>query len=170
MSSDDLLKVVFTPGLIDRFAAWKKKHRNSDYVIADIDHWPGHGPRAGEDFPCLLTHGTVVLIEGDKWKLALGKEHLFAQGFNIWPRMHPTFPTARPLPEMMELKEYQARTVGGNCMNLAIQASWMIYVLANIRKVKSFIPAPILPTNAESSDDQGGSDGEQVPASANSQG
>eukprot|EP00959_Pyramimonas_sp_CCMP1952_P150618 3152223-Pyramimonas_sp.AAC.1 len=32
----------------------------------------------------------------------------------------------------------------------------MLYVLANVRKVKTFIPKAILPTNAESSGDEKG--------------
>ena len=134
--------MLFPPCAVQRFKEYSKLREEApdEVFLMDIEHWPGFGPAPGPDFPCLVTRGKVIMFkrgECKQWTLATGNEHLFAQGFNMWPNLcGKKFPCARLRPEMSQLEPYQKKLRAGNSMNLIVQASWMIYVLANIRRVE----------------------------------
>eukprot|EP00959_Pyramimonas_sp_CCMP1952_P177025 3700001-Pyramimonas_sp.AAC.1 len=77
MDPDDRVQAAFAPGTVDRCKAWREKDkRTKGFIISDIEHWPGRGPGGCQEFPCLLTHGTVLRMDqSGEWQLALGKDH-----------------------------------------------------------------------------------------------
>eukprot|EP00959_Pyramimonas_sp_CCMP1952_P049559 1035233-Pyramimonas_sp.AAC.1 len=93
--------------------------------------------------------------QSGEWQLALGKDHLFAQCFNVWPYIGSKFPVARLCPELQTLGDCARKALAGITKNLPIQASWMIYVLSNIRRIKSVIPTPVLPVKSDNSAEDG---------------
>jgi len=102
---NDLLKMILSPSALLRHQSHmlnrEKLYGNgATNYFADLDHWPGMGASGGRKIPTLVTHGIVMEFPCDDkpWRIALGAEHLFAQGFNMWPGESPGFPTARLLP------------------------------------------------------------------------
>ena len=89
-------------------------------------------------FPAMLTHGTVCSIDGpDSWRLATPTERFVSLGFHCLPdtcRDHPPSRLMRVI-SSAGLAHRQIEQVTGNGMHLQAQACWMVYVLANTKRV-----------------------------------
>eukprot|EP00969_Alexandrium_andersonii_P302833 13386609-Alexandrium_andersonii.AAC.1 len=81
---------------------------------------------AGPDWPCQLTHGTVLPFKqgpgADDEKPCLGtaKEHLVAQGFHAVEAVTQDYPLSKMAAILANLKEWEIKHLAGNGMHLAM--------------------------------------------------
>ena len=130
----DLLVQCLPPGAAQRFAKYEqlrplRQGIEDGCFICDVQQWPDVGCSSyGPQFPCQLTHGTVVSLE--RRRIALGLEHLLAQGFHVLPEVSGTFRS--PLTPLFEKMQCESiKRLSGNAINLPAFAAWMVFVLCN---------------------------------------
>jgi hypothetical protein len=144
VDEDELLRMMFPPGGVQRFKEWMAKFSNqaegSHTLLFDMDHHPDtRGTTAGEDRPVNLRHGTLIAAKRDqggavKWRLATGLDFLTAMGFHAFPQVAGQWGLSPMMPILSHLKNNQLHSLIGNGMHLVTQATWMVYVLSNVSK------------------------------------
>ena len=134
------------PGMNQRFSEWQLhctdthyKQENEGY-LCDLDHHPRtkRSCSGGRVFPTLLTHGTVCSIDGPhSWRLATPTERFVSLGFHCLPDTCHDHPQSRLMRVISSagLTQRQIEQITGNGMHLQAQACWMVYVLANTKRV-----------------------------------
>jgi hypothetical protein len=108
--------------------------------------------RDGSLLPAQLTHGTYW-----SWRHArpfVGHELLTAMGFHVLPETCGTFRSGITA-LFPSLSAKHVRSLAGNAMHLAAWASWMFYVLSNVKPVDDFYTFTRSPTSScqEEADD-----------------
>ena len=131
-----MLRSVLSPGNLARLEAYdmglgrRAPGSFPESYMCDVDHWPGSpGDTAGGHFPCQLTHGHVVAYR--KRRLVIGMEHLFAQGWHVFPQEGDLFVT-KLLPKLQTLSEGNLKKLSGNGMHLPSIAAWYLYCFSRI--------------------------------------
>lgn len=141
MPKDEVLTRVLPPGGIQRMRDWHERMESltghAGLLVADLDHNTTAGSSAGLDWPVQLTHGSICLLKENitDWRLATGLECFGAMGFNMHPHDDCKFPRSKLFPYLKQLPPYQQKMLSGNGMHLLTQASFVMYVLANVAPV-----------------------------------
>ena len=138
----DLLPYLLSAGQLQIFQEHLEEKAEKQGLdgsfIADIQQHPGRASSSGPDFPCQLTHGTVVTFrdDGKGPRIATGMEHLGAQGYHLFEASCCDHPLSKMLQPFQKLKEREQKLVSGNAVHLAPLAAWLFYNLANIERVR----------------------------------
>ena len=142
LSTQAMLDMALPPGARLRLQHYHEKRANLEpdqVLICDVDHNPDtKGSSPGSEWPVQLTHGTFINVTHDpeKDRVAIGMEHLSAMGFNIYPPQDCSLHRSRLVDVLKALPTRQQKLLAGNGMHLVTQAAWMMYVLANVVRVR----------------------------------
>jgi hypothetical protein len=143
LSTQELLACILPPGqskIYEEYMELKSEYSSlGGAFVADLDHHPNTASSQGPDWPCQLTHGTVVAFgntEAEKPRIATPLEHLSAQGFHLFEGATTLdFPATKLASVLSSLSGQAAKKMAGNGMHLAIVCSWMFFVLSNVQRV-----------------------------------
>lgn len=141
LSSEGLLEAILAPGqlqIYSEYAAAKSKLQSlGGALIADLGQHPHTASTAGPDWPCQLTHGTVISFSHGhgQHRVASGLEHLGAQGFHLFPSTTKDYPVSKMRGIYDTLRFREQKHISGNGMHLAVVASWLSFVLGNVVRV-----------------------------------
>lgn len=134
--------MILPSGGVQRFKAWLADFETNGSLggtlLFDVDQNSGtKGSTSGDDWPVNLRHGSIFAVKrvGDgkwDWRLGCPFECLAPMGFHMYPEMAGAWGVS-PMREILgAFAANQIQGITGNGMHLAIQASWMLYVLSNI--------------------------------------
>ena len=144
LSEDDLLHAILAPDQLQIFKEYKNLEQEISpgiMFLGDLQQHPGMASSAGEDWPCRLTHGSVMsfrtTLESQKPRLATGLEHLGAQGFHLFPATTKDYPLSKMSGIFRGLKQEEQKQLSGNGMHLAVIGSWVYFVLGNVMRIDS---------------------------------
>ena len=131
--SRELLLQMLPPGAAQRLEAYERLAPMAQSVedgcyICDVQQWPASGcSKAGPHFPCQLTHGSITSLA--KWRIAVGFEHLLAQGFHVFPIANAKYRS--PLVDVLrKLPNENLKKLSGNTMSLPAFAAWIAFILS----------------------------------------
>ena len=133
--SRELLFQMLPPGHVQRLEAYEglqpeRAGIEDGSFICDLQQWPVFGcSNCGRFFPCQLTHGAVTSL--NSWRIAVGLEHLVAQGFHVLPAVMNKY-TSPMAPCFEEMPSDTVKALSGNSMSLPALSAWILFVLSNV--------------------------------------
>ena len=142
LSTDpEIFDMLLPPGAAQRLESFMQLGGS---CICDVEHWPRRGyDKLSRTFPIQLTHGTIVDIRTNgRHTLALGTEHLCAQGFPMFPVTgSPSLSLLSP--HLASLPEVDQKFFSGNGIFIPAFSAWMLYVWSNLTCVRSIVFRPL---------------------------
>ena len=155
MNGKELLCHVQPPGANRRYKEWhaqRQQHQDIAHYFGDLQHHAGSkGCGGGANFPCMLTHGTLLCmgLSVDNWKIATANEHLAAQGLAMFEPMAQKYGNPRLYNILNKLTTFEKKLLAGNGMHLRVEAAWIYYVLSNIVPVDQVMRPLLTSMSAE---------------------
>lgn len=129
----DFLESFFPPGGLQRLEMYLSRQAelqglDGTYIV-DTEQWAtSKAAAAGPMFPTQLTHGTIVNC--DDFRLALGTDHLSANGFALYPEFTRDVCSSMA-PILLELSDNEQKELSGNGQNLPAILAWFMYVFSH---------------------------------------
>lgn len=144
MDRTELLSLLISPSQLKTFAEYQELEADlmspGGAFLADLEQRPSTASSPGPDFPPQLTHGCVVSFRTNQGgpRLAMGLEHLCAQGFHIFASAGASRRPSHMAQVFGSLSDGQQKRLSGNGIHLAPPLScWMMFVLSNISRVQA---------------------------------
>lgn len=123
--------------------------------MGDLHHHV-HMGSPGPDFPSQVTHGLVASMpderSGSRFRIALGTDHLTANGFHLHAATTTDFPVSKMKRIFDQITDTQQKVLSGNGMHIACVAAWLMFILSNIVRVDPSRPLSALQHASSSSD------------------
>ena len=137
LSDADLLAATLSPGQLQRaekYLGARTQHENpaGEYLF-DVDHHLEARRMAGQNWPCMLTHGCIISApRHGRLQIATAAEHFGAQGLHLFNATTQDN-CESPLRSILRgFKPSQLKTLSGRGVHLAVLSAWIYYCLSNI--------------------------------------
>jgi hypothetical protein len=151
------LHKLLGPGNVLRKAEFEVEHAKAGggTFLADLDHHPGHGVRAGPLFPTAISHGNVWSFSAPG-RLSTRAEEFSALGFDMFPILAGDRGVTPLAPLFAELTDGAQKFLCGNAMHIPAFTMWIAYVLGNCIGIEEFyrIASAVGPVDTEDDDAQ----------------
>lgn len=131
----DFLELFFPPGGLQRQEKYLEKQAELQGLdgtcIVDTEQWPSSKAAvAGPMFPTQLTHGTLVNCDG--FHLALGTDHLAANGFSVYPDFGGEGARSSKMASiLLGMSDAEQKELSWNGQNLPSTLAWFMYVFSH---------------------------------------